>query len=240
MKAQKINEEEELKEQAGMFEIDGNAILGNLEKEIPSEEVTQEEKDKNPIQFKYEVSLTKMPRKFKSVLGLKTGKIGRVINVLDSKTVMVDFWDTKPARIPVKNTYLKVEKTRKEVEIEAGTYVEKVEKTKTNNIPLKYDAGKPRLDLIRPEFTLALGEALGYGANKYNEKVGDTPNYLKGGGFNYSKIIGSLERHIQYWKMGENIDEESKLHHLSLAAANLMFLLTYELKSKGIDDRTKL
>lgn len=103
--------------------------------------------------------------------------------------------------------------------------------------PVKYDNGKPRMDLVRPEFTLGLGEALGYGANKYNEEIGQTPNYLKGKGFHYSKIIGSLERHIAEWKMGINIDKESGLHHLQLAAANLMFLYTYEKNKKGIDDR---
>lgn len=42
---------------------------------------------------------------------------------------------------------------------------------------------------------------------------------------------------IAEWKMGINIDEESGLHHLQLAAANLMFLYTYEKNKKGIDDR---
>jgi hypothetical protein len=106
--------------------------------------------------------------------------------------------------------------------------------------PQKFDTGKPRMDLIRPEFTLGLGEALAYGADKYSEKRGETPNYLLGDGFNYSKIIGSLERHIAAWKMGENVDPESQLHHLKLASANLMFLLTYEESDKGIDDRVVL
>lgn len=128
MKAQKIDEKEELKEQAGMFEMDGNAIIGALESEMPKEEVSQEEIDKNPIKFKYEVKLKKLPRKMKSVIGLKTGKVGRVVEVLDAKTVMVDFWDTRPAKIPVKNIYLEVVRTRKEVEMAAGTYTEDVVK----------------------------------------------------------------------------------------------------------------
>ena len=103
--------------------------------------------------------------------------------------------------------------------------------------PKKFDNDKPRLDLIRPEFILGLGEVLAYGAEKYDEPVGTTPNYLKGDGFNYSRILGSLERHIQQFKMGENIDPESGKHHLKHAAANLMFLLTYEESEKGIDDR---
>lgn len=117
--------------------------------------------------------------------------------------------------------------------------VEDIQRLKCQT-PQKFDSGKPRMDLIRPEFTLGLGEALAYGADKYSEKVGEMPNYLKGDGFNYSKIIGSLERHIADWKMGNNIDEESNIHHLALAAANLMFLFTYEKSDKGIDDRVVL
>jgi hypothetical protein len=112
--------------------------------------------------------------------------------------------------------------------------------TKEVEAPVKYDNNKPRLDLIRPEFTLALGEVLAYGADKYEEPVGEVPNYLKGDGFNYSRIIGSLERHIAEFKMGVNVDPESSKHHLAHAAANIMFLLTYELSDKGIDDRIVL
>ena len=108
------------------------------------------------------------------------------------------------------------------------------------NLPKKYDSDKPRMDLIRPEFTLALGEALAYGAKKYEEPRGETPNYLKGNGFNYSTIIASLERHIAAFKMGQDIDEESSLSHLAHAAVNLMFLHTYSLCEKGVDDRVIL
>lgn len=106
--------------------------------------------------------------------------------------------------------------------------------------PLKYDTGKSRTDLIRPEFILSLGEALSYGANKYDEKRGEVPNYLKGKGFEYSKIYASAQRHLNEWYSGVDIDEESGLGHLQLAATNLMFLYTYTISNKGIDDRIKL
>lgn len=127
-------------------------------------------------------------------------------------------------------------------DIPAGYVIEaKSLKNEAYNVPFeepkKYDNGKPRMDLIRPEFSLALGECLGYGANKYDEPRGDTPNYLKGDGFNYSTIIASLERHIAAFKMGQDLDEESGLNHLAHAAVNLMFLHTYSLCEKGIDDR---
>lgn len=115
-----------------------------------------------------------------------------------------------------------------------------IKEDSNKEIPAKFDNGKSRTDLVRPEFILGLGEALAYGADKYSEPIGEIPNYLKGDGFNYSRIIGSLERHIQQWKSGENIDPESNIHHLKLASANLMFLLTYELSDKGVDDRVVL
>lgn len=252
----KINESDLLAEQEdmglGLHEAPdrpqhaGNvAFTKAMQEMLPDGEVSQEEKDKNPFQYKYEVKVKKVPKKLKNVAGLKAGITGRVVEVLDSKTVMVDFWTkTSPAKFPMRNLYLELSKTREQVEIEAGIVpekeviepVKKVEKVE----PVKFDQGKPRMDLIRPEFTLALGEALAYGAEKYNEEIGSTPNYLRGNGFNYSKIIGSLERHIAHWKMGIDIDDESGLHHLALAAANLQFLLTYELTESGVDDRVKL
>lgn len=237
----KLDEKKLLESQATMSEVSAASIFGELEKELPKKIVSEEEKALNPFQFKYEVSLCKLNKNLQSINGLHVGKKGRVIEVLDSKTVLVDFWDTKPAKVPVRSRFLDLVRTREQVELDSGIVSKtNASEDNTKTIPLKFDQGKPRLDLIRPEFTLGLGEALSYGATKYKEEVGKTPNYLKGEGLNYSKIIGSLERHIALWKMGVDIDEESGLHHLQLAAANLMFLYTYEKSNIGIDDRVKL
>lgn len=253
----RINESEILSEQEnmglGISEIEdrpqhaGNVAFTKAMMEcLPDKEVSQEEKNKNPFQYKYEVKVKKVPKKLKNVAGLKTDITGRVVEVIDSKTVMVDFWTTSPAKFPIRNLYLELSRTREQVERDAGIVPEKEVKLPTKEVtqpqsyPIKYDGGKPRMDLIRPEFTLALGEALAYGANKYEEEIGLTPNYLRGNGFNYSKIIGSLERHVAKWKMGEDIDGESGLNHLCMAAANLMFLYTYSISDKGVDDRVVL
>ncbi len=106
--------------------------------------------------------------------------------------------------------------------------------------PKKYNANKPMMSLIRPEFQLGLGKALTYGYTKYGEERGSEPNYLKGNGLYYSEVLDSLERHINAFKSGVGIDEESGVEHLLLAAANLMFLHTYENSDKGKDDRTVL
>lgn len=104
----------------------------------------------------------------------------------------------------------------------------------------KYNDGKPKMSLIRPEFKKGLAEGLTYGYDKYDEKIGDIQNYLKGEGFHYSTIFDSLQRHLDAWWGGEDLDPESGIHHLSLAAANLMFLHTYEHSEKGKDDRVGL
>mgnify|MGYP003640509256 CR=1 FL=1 len=106
--------------------------------------------------------------------------------------------------------------------------------------PTKYNSGKPLMNLVRPEFVKGVAEALTYGATKYDEKRGDTPNYLKGEGFHYTTLLDSLERHLNSFKSGVDIDEESGIHHLLLAATNIMFLHTYEVSDKGVDDREVL
>ena len=45
-------------------------------------------------------------------------------------------------------------------------------------------------------------------------------------------------RHIFAWASGERVDAESGLSHLAHAGANVLFLLTYELKGIGNDDIT--
>lgn len=96
----------------------------------------------------------------------------------------------------------------------------------------KFDSGKPKMHLIRPEFTEGLAKALTYGAEKYSEY-----NYLEGGGLDYSRLYSSLLRHLNSFWRGIDIDEESGLLHLECAASNLMMLHTYFKLNIGKDDR---
>ena len=105
--------------------------------------------------------------------------------------------------------------------------------------PLKYNDGKPMMGLIRPEFLEELGKVLTHGFTKYGEEKGEIQNYLKGEGFFYSDIYDSLQRHLNAFWRGEAMDE-SGAHHLACAAANIMFLYTYEISEKGKDNRTIL
>lgn len=83
---------------------------------------------------------------------------------------------------------------------------------------MKFDTGKLRYGLIPPSATKALAQVLTYGAKKYKpnnwQEVDDTTRY-----------IDALYRHLEAWRSGEKLDEESGLSHLAHALTNVAFLL---------------
>ncbi len=86
----------------------------------------------------------------------------------------------------------------------------------------KYDQGKPRFDLIVPEFTYTLASIMAMGAEKY-----DANNWQQVDDFE-ARYTAALHRHVNAWQQGEQNDEESGRHHLAHAACNLMFLFWNE------------
>lgn len=97
---------------------------------------------------------------------------------------------------------------------------------------VKYDAGKPRMDLISPFALEELGKVLAYGAKKYADR-----NWEKG--FPWSRIIGATMRHTVRYMMGETIDPETGLSHAAAIMCNAMFLLHFEKTHPELDDRPK-
>ena len=87
----------------------------------------------------------------------------------------------------------------------------------------KYDADKPRLDLITPKFIIDVANVLGYGAKKYGEYNWQAVD--NGDNRYYAAAL----RHLLAYRQGEIFDAESGLTHLSHAATNIMFL-SYLLK----------
>jgi len=81
----------------------------------------------------------------------------------------------------------------------------------------KYDSGKPRVDLIEPDFLLGMGEVLGIGSSKYSDN-----NWKKCTDMN--RFYSACLRHLFQWKNGEVLDKETGKSHLLHASANLMFL----------------
>lgn len=97
-------------------------------------------------------------------------------------------------------------------------------------VGVKFDAGKPRMDLVFWPFVLALAKVLGYGAVKY-----DPRNWEKG--MDWGRVFGALQRHLAAFWGGEANDPESGLPHLAHAACCLMFLFAYHERNLGEDDR---
>lgn len=75
---------------------------------------------------------------------------------------------------------------------------------------------KPALELISPFSLERLGEWLRLGAQKYRSRNWES-------GMPISRVVASLERHIQAFKKGDESED-----HLAAVMCNAMFILHYE------------
>lgn len=85
----------------------------------------------------------------------------------------------------------------------------------------KYDAGKPMVDLLVPEFIEDLAKVMTMGAKKYGIE-----NWK--GDLAKRRILAALYRHTLAYHRGEITDPESGLNHLCHVACNAMFLYWYD------------
>lgn len=92
------------------------------------------------------------------------------------------------------------------------------------------DAGKPAVQLLEAEFLLAIAEVMEFGARKYGAR-----NYRKG--IAWTRLYGSVLRHLLAWVQGHNKDPESNLPHLAHAGASLMMLMQMTTHRSDLDDR---
>ena len=84
---------------------------------------------------------------------------------------------------------------------------------------LKFDTGKPRLDLVPAEIIEAIGAVRTYGVQKYGKEYSYREVEPK-------RYRAALMRHICSWlKNPFGLDEESGLPHLWHVACNVAFLL---------------
>jgi len=100
---------------------------------------------------------------------------------------------------------------------------------KTNMGPgLKYDAEKLRWDLLPIDCIEEVVKVLSMGAKKYSannwQLVEDGEN----------RYYAALMRHLAASRMGEKIDPESGLSHLSHVMCNVVFLLWLEKHGQSI------
>jgi hypothetical protein len=96
----------------------------------------------------------------------------------------------------------------------------------------KDDSGKVRMDLIPPELLFAVGDILTFGASKYAPRNWET-------GMLWSRPFGALMRHLWAWWGGEKLDPETGRSHLWHAGCCIAFLIAYEERGVGTDDRYK-
>lgn len=95
---------------------------------------------------------------------------------------------------------------------------------------VKSDSGKPQYDLIPPEFLEGTAVILTHGAQKYEPRNWEM-------GAEWSRYFSALMRHMWAWWGGENADPETGKPHLWHASCCLAFLIAYEARGIGADDR---
>ena len=95
---------------------------------------------------------------------------------------------------------------------------------------LRYNEGKTRHDLIPPFAQEQYAIVLTKGSVKYAER-----NWEQG--MKWSKVIASMERHLQAIKKGEDFDNETGLLHAAHVMCNAAFLTEYYKIYPQGDDR---
>lgn len=94
----------------------------------------------------------------------------------------------------------------------------------------KDDAGKDPWRLFPWDTARAIVKVLTFGAGKYGER-----NWEKG--MDWSRPFDACIRHLTAWWEGEKADPETGFSHLWHAGCCILFLIAYEIRSVGRDNR---
>lgn len=94
----------------------------------------------------------------------------------------------------------------------------------------KDDTGKEPWHLAPWDAFRAIVCVLRFGAAKYEAR-----NWEKG--MAWSRPFAALQRHLTAWWDGEAKDAETGMSHLWHAGACVVFLIAYEIRNVGKDDR---
>lgn len=95
---------------------------------------------------------------------------------------------------------------------------------------VKFDEGKPPLGLISRTALLEEAKVMAFGEAKYGRH-----NWK--GGMDFSRLGDAMLRHTYAFLDGEDFDPETGLSHLAHARCCAAFLLEYQGKKIGKDDR---
>lgn len=101
----------------------------------------------------------------------------------------------------------------------------------------RLNSGKNRMELVPPEWDVALGDVSTQGSKKY-----DARNWEKG--MEWSVMVGCMKRHLAKFEAGERYDGPefnieagtTGCHHLAMVAWNALALMTYDLREIGKND----
>ena len=105
---------------------------------------------------------------------------------------------------------------------------------------IKHDNGKARIELVPPELVFAVAHILTFGAIKYADRNWEL-------GMSWGRVFGACMRHLWAWWGGKGpttksflfgeLDTETGMSHLWHAACCIAFLVAYEERGAGTDDR---
>ena len=99
------------------------------------------------------------------------------------------------------------------------------------NPKTKYGKAKPAIGLIPGPALLHIADAFGDGAQKYG------PANWRVDPVSASTYINAALRHLYSWFDGEELAEDSGVHHLGHAAACLAIVLDAQAQGTLVDDR---
>jgi len=97
---------------------------------------------------------------------------------------------------------------------------------------LKFDNDKLPFHLLPPELLEGVSAVLQFGAHKYAARNWEL-------GMDWSRPFGALMRHMWAWWRGQSTDDETGMSHLWHAGCCIAFLIAYEQRGVGKDDRPK-
>lgn len=100
-------------------------------------------------------------------------------------------------------------------------------------VGVKHDQDKPRYDLVPTHPLKACAEVFAFGAKKYGDRNWEL-------GIDYGRLYGALQRHLNAFWAGEDLDPESNLSHIGHAMCCLMMMGEEHLNpnfSRALDDR---
>lgn len=108
---------------------------------------------------------------------------------------------------------------------------------------VKHDRGKARIELVPPELIFAVASILTFGATKYTDRNWEL-------GMSWGRVFGALMRHLWAWWGGKGpttksflfgaLDAETGMSHLWHAGCCITFLIAYEERGAGTDDREQV